>query len=478
MRKELLISTTSVQIDERRADKRMIKSLGTGADSSLLPGEKVALRTRRVLSRKGRSVVRVRVVGDASLGWLDSMELWGACVELFVCHGGNVKHLVERLYPDVYIAPVAESIQIPPHRCWNGLLVGTLSSEKDAEEVMTLIDAWRPSVFVLACHRSMSRRELHRVFNPKSLGHDYTHVEQYRCGHRRFGGVTTSSWGFVFGVRKSTTFDVSLSITRMTAGCYERCLQTALDDTIGPPRGKKQLDKGKAALASTSGEVVGIVDGEHKVYDGSGFGPDLSALSSKELHHLWVFAVSVYAKEKVLRTITLMELLAIWDYAGKIWYQGMSDDLIWELLHARIQSPPGKILTTISFSLCQQILESILPQYAQVLEPIDKSPIHLHRKGQMELKGIQRAKAAVADHADIELAYWALPNETPKQTEARVRLRNFAHKWWVMNLAREAYAWLKRNGNHQADREAIENCLRRAAGSDYWDWHRGSTLLF
>ena len=456
----------------------MSKTLGTDAGSSLLPGEKVAVRTRRVLSRKGRSVVRVRVVGDASLGWLDSMELWGACVELFVCHGGNVKHLAERLYPDVYIAPVAESVQIPPHRCWNGLLAGTLSSEQDAIEVMTLIDAWRPAVFILACHCTMSRRQVHRVFNPKSLGNDYDHVEQYQCTHRRFGGVTTSSWKIVFGVQRSTSFNVDLSITRMTASLYERCLQTALDDTIGPPRGKRRLDTGKTSLAGMSKEVVGLVDGVHRVYAGSGFGPDLSTLSSQEMHHLWVLAVSVYSKEKVLRCITLLEILAMWDYAGKIWYHGMADETIWELLHARIRSPPGKILTAIAFSLCQQILESILPQYAQVLEPIAKSPAHLHRKGQMELKGIQRAKAAVADDAGIELAYWALPNETPEQTKARVRLRNFAHKWWVMNLAREAYAWLKRNGNHPADREVIEICLRRAAGSDYWDWHRGSTLLF
>ena len=33
--------------------------------------------------------------------------------------------------------------------------------------------------------------------------------------------------------------------------------------------------------------------------------------------------------------------------------------------------------------------------------------------GVLELKGIQRAKAAVADDAGIELAYWAMSNETP-----------------------------------------------------------------
>ena len=31
---------------------------------------------------------------------------------------------------------------------------------------------------------------------------------------------------------------------------------------------------------------------------------------------------------------------------------------------------------------------------------------------------------------------------------------------------------------HPNNRAAIEDCLRRAAGSDYWDWHRGSRLFF
>ena len=71
----------------------MINLLGPAVDTNLLPGEMVAVRTRRVLSRKGRCVVRVRLFGASSLGWLDTARLWGACVELFVCQGGTVKHL-------------------------------------------------------------------------------------------------------------------------------------------------------------------------------------------------------------------------------------------------------------------------------------------------------------------------------------------------------------------------------------------------
>ena len=42
-----------------RVAKKMINVLGPVADTELLPGERIAVRTKRVLSRKGRCVVRV-----------------------------------------------------------------------------------------------------------------------------------------------------------------------------------------------------------------------------------------------------------------------------------------------------------------------------------------------------------------------------------------------------------------------------------
>jgi hypothetical protein len=71
-----------------------------------------------------------------------------------------------------------------------------------------------------------------------------------------------------------------------------------------------------------------------------------------------------------------------------------------------------------------------------------------------------------------------MPGETKEQAEARDLLRRIAHKWCVSNLSKEAYAWLKENGSHPKDLAAIRDCLRRAAGSDYWEWHRGSRLFF
>lgn len=122
---------------------------------------------------------------------------------------------------------------------------------------------------------------------------------------------------------------------------------------------------------------------------------------------MWVLAVSVFSKSKVLRKISLLELLAIWDYAGKIWYQGMSTDRLEQLLQARLLSPPGKILKAITFELCQQVLESILPSSVDELTTLKdiRNMMPLTKEGLMELKGIQRAKAALADNAGVELSY-------------------------------------------------------------------------
>ena len=452
---------------------KISKHLGHELETTLLPGERVAVRTRRVLSRKGRCVVRVRVIGDASLGWLDAMKLWGASIEVFVSQGGNTKHLIENLYPDVYIAPREAALRMLPHRAWDGLVVGTLESDQDACLAREIILAWCPSIVILTGHQSVSRPRFHRWTD---LSHDgYEHTTQHRCAHHDFGGVTVSGWKIAVSWRRSE-HNLDFSITRMTAGLYARYLQTALDDTIGPERGRRQLELNAQSSECAGRGSIGVVDGSGYLMAGDGLAVDLSRLTSREMHQLWVMAISVYSKKKVLRKVQLLELLAIWDYAGKTNYKGLRDSYVWELLLARVRAPPAKVLTTISFTVCQQLLEKAVPE--EVFDVIPESTKHEVIKGQLESKGIQRAKAAVPDDAKIELAYWALPNETQQQAEARVMLRNFAHGWWVYNLAREAYQWLNANGNHPEDREAIEDCLRRAAGSDYWDWHRGSRLFF
>ena len=146
----------------------------------------------------------------------------------------------------------------------------------------------------------------------------------------------------------------------MTVGLYARHLQTALDDTLGPVSGRRQLEMVTPDGVTDEG-IIGRVDKRFYLAVISGLAPDLSKMKLTEMHHLWVLAVSVFSKKKVLRVITLLlELLAIWDYAGKIWYKEMADSKLSQLLHSRIQSPPGKMLTSIAFSICQQVMDAIL----------------------------------------------------------------------------------------------------------------------
>lgn len=95
----------------------------------------------------------------------------------------------------------------------------------------------------------------------------------------------------------------------------------------------------------------------------------------------------------------------------------MSEGTLRQLLHARVQSPLAKILTSIVFSICQQAMDAKLPHAKIELEAVKTDP-GVCIAGLMELKGIQRATAVVADDAGIELSYWAMPNETQEQTEA------------------------------------------------------------
>lgn len=185
-------------------------------------------------------MVRVRVVGGASIGWLDALRLWGASVEVFVCQGGNVKHLVEDLYPDVFIAPLVEAADMPPHRGWDGILFATLDTEEASQHVATLVERWRPSTLILAAHKDVSRHTFYKWIDFSDLGYEFK--SQHRCKHQDFGGVTTSSWKFAF-IKLHKEDPLEFSIARMTAGLYTRHLQTALDDTLGPATGRKRLDR-------------------------------------------------------------------------------------------------------------------------------------------------------------------------------------------------------------------------------------------
>ena len=261
----------------------MNNNCGGVFETALLTGERVAVSTRRVLSRKGRCVVRVRVVGNGSLGWLDAAQLWGASVEVFVGHGGNIKHLVESLYPDVYVAPVVDARALLPHRSWDGIMVGTIKDGEDAMVFMDLVKTWLPALVIVASHGSTSRSEFHKWTNLGLEGYEYK--SQHKCSHQDFGGVTPSRWRVSFSWRQAFK-EIDFSISRMTAGLYPRHLQTALDDTLGAETRVRQLDVDNAPSMNNRKGIIGPINDREPVMNGNGLAVDLNQVNKRNLHRL------------------------------------------------------------------------------------------------------------------------------------------------------------------------------------------------
>ena len=87
--------------------------------------------------------------------------------------------------------------------------------------------------------------------------------------------------------------------------------------------------------------------------------------------------------------------------------------------------------------------------------------------------------AAREDGAAVDLSVWAPPGETPKQAAARVVIRKRAVAWWAFNVEQDALKCLKDHPRHsKADVAAIEDCLHRVRACSYWEWHRGSRIMW
>ena len=124
---ELLYGPPLNPQDGNRIRNRRKVEQGPVRDTRLLTGERVAVTNRRVLNQKGRCVVRTRIVGAASFGWLDAAKLWGASVKVLVTRGGKLKNIAHQLYPDVLLAPPSFAIDLPPHRHWDGSVLTTIA---------------------------------------------------------------------------------------------------------------------------------------------------------------------------------------------------------------------------------------------------------------------------------------------------------------------------------------------------------------
>lgn len=451
---------------------------------TLMPGEAVAVKNKFVSTRKGRGSVKVRIVGDASFGWLEGAIKWGCHVEIFVCSRVKISQKSKELYPGIDVVTPSKAAKMQPrHGKWEGIVLSTIDSKDQWDAVVSLLNEWKPSMCLIVWNRNALTRRANHVWPEGMKRGGYAYRQEW-LNHSQFGGVTTSCWRMKFISRMST---VNLSIDDLTATMYARSLQTALDDTVGSERGNHCYHVGgKVSDKLDDGvEVIGSVytngEGVRPVYAATGLLLDFSLMKKEERRNLWVECKSVFSTKGVLRRIRTLELLSAWDYAGKICYSGMTDAEIETLLDIRLESPPGKIIMSTVNHLCEQMLKTLQPHDTTKIEcslpelVANEGPLPgIHLEG----KATQRVKAAIADDANVDLDYWAVPGETEEESKAREVLRRFAHRYWRYNLKKETSRWLDDTGRKREDVNAAEDCLRRCSGSDYWEWHRGSRLHF
>ena len=177
------------------------------------------------------------------------------------------------------------------------------------------------------------------------------HKRDDHATHSDFGGVTTSSWHFVHLTRTSHPHLFQQAI--MMPPQFSCPLQTALQDTIGAPRGKTVVVEKVTSTQPLSGtHVIGMAHfrgtrsspptDKCPIFDANGLAPVLGKLA-RDRRAIWVSANSVYgrrhqgaSKKPAIRPIIPSEILAIWDYEGKYESTNWSSPFTSTILNLRL----------------------------------------------------------------------------------------------------------------------------------------------
>ncbi len=443
-------------------------------------GEAIVRHSHQLLNRRGRSAVRVRCVGEDSLPWVEVFEAWGASVEVLAVGdlGGRVskiKHLVSQ----VPLVSFRQAFILPPLRHqWHGVVAATIHDKLAADHVRDLFLAWLPAVTILALPGELSRTQVGRLLPQLPVGY---HQKSFAPRHHKIGGVTTSRWHVIHITRLKDRVSYP---SVMTLESYPRPLQTSLDDTAG--RTSRQYRIELSTPSSESYDQVKklmIIPGNSHptpLVDSNGLAPDLSLLDDASLY-FWVRAESVLSNKKVIRQVSVSELYAIWDYEGKLATSRWLDVQVDKVLRMRLKSPPAKMLRVFAYAASEAVRDLFYENTIATRPPGTSITVGLTRDiafSPMEERVETRVAAAQADDAEVDLSNWAMPNETPEQAAARNVLRRLVVRWWADFKTKQAWTWWRENGKRPEDKEAIEDIVRRFKPCSYWQWHRGSRILF
>ncbi len=207
------------------------------------------------------------------------------------------------------------------------------------------------------------------------------------------------------------------------------------------------------------------------IFSGDKLGLDLALLPFDKVH-FWVMAHFMYAKDMVLHQVRMFEVMAVWDYEGKLESHGWSRIKELCILIACLSSPLAKMLRAFA----QLVREAILLKLDDRRSEGSNKKVACGCVGltsnvpftPLEEKATTRVAAAQSNNAKVDLSAWALPMETPEEARAREMLWRFAVQWWSYNLRREAMHWWNLNGRDPKDLAAIQDCIFWAHACSYW----------
>ena len=377
-------------------------------------------RTVAVVGRQGRGDVRVRVAGYRSLGWIEVVRGWGARVEAVVGDGSRMDPEINRRFAGLSKLFASNFCDLPPEPPWDGLCVGTVVGAEDAGIVSRVIAHWQPLIVVLAFPGNLSRKELKGLM-PR-CGKAYQE-KRMRVRHCDVGGVTMAQWHVLHATR-DRVLKKAPQETLMMSPSYPRTLQTVLDDTLPckPVVVTEMRSSGEDSVVGEVRERAGTKTDRRAVHSAAGRVPDISNLPYQQ-RLLWVRMRTIWSREPRVRKLVPRELLAMWDYEGKLESRDWSEEELERVICSRMASPPGKILRALAHPALDFLLgrggcpggglPPARPRLVTAGKTVDVPTSVLERK-------IGAGAAATRPNdAGIDLSIWAVPRETKAEAGAR-----------------------------------------------------------
>ena len=136
---------------------------------TLQTGELVKHLSSKYPSRMGRLGVKIRVVGNCSLGWSEAAASWGGTVEALVLRG-NSKLISDSLNHLPEPCDREHAVGLPPVGVpWDGIMCSTIGSDSEARDVIVLFRVWRPLIAIITASSRLSPSQVGRL---KSLLHE------------------------------------------------------------------------------------------------------------------------------------------------------------------------------------------------------------------------------------------------------------------------------------------------------------------